>query len=42
MPIYAGKNMRYAHFAKICENAAISEMCSNRIKLTRLLQVVED
>jgi len=25
------KNMRYAHFVEICENAAISELCGNRI-----------
>jgi len=30
------EKMRYAHFAKICENVAISKICGNRIKLTCL------
>jgi len=31
MPIYAEKNMRYAHFAEICEKMRQCEICSNRI-----------
>jgi len=31
MPKYAVKNMRYAHFAKICKNAAKCQILGNRI-----------
>ena len=32
MPIYAEKNMRYAHFGEISENAALSEICGVKLK----------
>jgi len=32
MPIYAGKNLQYAHFAEICKkNAATCKICGNHI-----------
>jgi len=31
------ENMRYAHFAEICENVAISEICGNRLRFVILM-----
>jgi len=44
MPIYAEKNMRYAHFAEICkkmqQNAAITHSCKNDMPIQFLITLV--